>query len=441
MNLRSTTPTHRKLARMIGAATAVVIAGATLVGCSSPSGDGGGVTLTMWSNTQDPDAVLNMYKAWEKESGNTIQLVPISSDGFEAAELTKWATGDRPDIMEMNGGPSVISQYNPTENLQVLTDMDFVAKGGDIYKTGGFGPDGEIYTAVTNFPEVWGLYYNKKVLADNGLTPATTHAELLEQCKVLSAAGIPTLAESGASQWPLFAIPYLEATSEMDSDWDQQVLDKDSTINGADSPLLAGVAGYKELLDDGCANSDITTATFEDSVARVYKGEAAYQAIHSNIEPVYLDQANGDGELLGQTVGFTPYGATKGGVMVQPGVIGVFALPKTGDDAKEAAARDFLEFVTGPYYNTYIKESGTFPVMSGADDPTTATPLMKEIKAAYDAGPIGPLPGSALTPGGYGDLLGALSKLIVNDITPQGVVDQFQDFVASTAKSEGLPGW
>jgi len=436
-------PFRRRSTRFVAIAATLAVGGAALAGCSpaSSDGSGGGVTLTVWHNTQDPQAVLDMYSAYEKESGNTIELVPISSDGFEAAELTKWATGDRPDIMEMNGGASVIAQYNPAENFTPLTDEDFVARGGDVYTTGGYGPDGEIYTAIVNFPEVWGLYYNKDVLAEHGLQPATTQAELLQQCQVLKGAGVTTIAESGGSQWPLFAIPFTETTSIMGPDWQTDVLDRTTTIDAPDSPLLTGLENYKALLDGGCANSDITTATFEDSVASVFSGEAAYQAIHSNIEPVYLDQAGGDAALLGDTIGFTAFGADAPGVMVQPGVIGVYALPKTGDSAKEAAALDFLTFATGDYYQTYIDESGTFPILSGATDPTTASPVMKEIKAAYDAGPIGPLPGSGLTPGGFGDLLGALSKLIVNDITPQQVVEQFQSHVASTAKSEGLPGW
>jgi len=441
MNPRTAPSLRRRVRRALAVAATVSVGMLGIAACSTGGGDGKGVTLTVWYNTQDPAAVKGMYTAYEKKSGNTLKLVPISSDGFEAAELTKWATGDRPDIMEMNGGPSVISQYDPAANFIDLSDMAFVKKAGGVYKTGGFGPDGKIYNAITNFPEVWGLYYNKSVLDKFGLKPATTYAELSAQCKVLSAAGVTTVTESGASQWPTFGLPFLETTSAAPTDWDAQILAKKSTINGPDSPLLTGLTHYKDLIDAGCMNSDITTATFEDSVAAVYSGKAAYEAIHSNIEPVYLDQAKGDKALLGKTVGFTPYGDTKAGVMVQPGVIGVYALPKTGDDAKEKAAKDFLEFITGPYYQTYIDKSGTFPILSGAKSPTDAGPLMQQIKDAYDAGPIGPLPSSGLTPGGYGDLLGNLAKLIVGSETPKQVVDNFQDHVASVAKSEGLKGW
>lgn len=46
-----------------------------------------GVTLTLlhntlWHNTADPTALLDLYKAYEKKSGNTIELVDIPADSF-----------------------------------------------------------------------------------------------------------------------------------------------------------------------------------------------------------------------------------------------------------------------------------------------------------------------------------------------------------------------
>src|SRR5690606_28966792 len=87
----------------------VAIAAVALAGCAGPTGDGDSITLTVWHNTQDPDAVLATYEAYEQETGNRIELVPISADGFEEATLTKWATGERPDVLEFHGMSSYIA--------------------------------------------------------------------------------------------------------------------------------------------------------------------------------------------------------------------------------------------------------------------------------------------------------------------------------------------
>lgn len=427
--------------RVWGLTAVAVAAGLALTGCSDGGGEpSGSVTLTLWHNTQDPQAVLNIYKAYEEASGNKIELVPISSDGFEDATLTKWASGDRPDILEFHATQAYITLLNPAENLQDLSDMDFVGRSGTLYDLGGRGTDGNVYAAITNFPEVWGLYYSKSVLEEYGLEPATTSAELLEQCKVLSAAGVPTLAESGGSLWPPVAIPFISAATDTDADWVQQILDQETTLDAPDSPVLAGLESYQELIDNGCMNSDITTATFENSVAKVFGGEAAYQAIHSNIAPVYLDAAGGSAETLGDAVGFVAYGLDQQMTVINPGPIGSYLLPKTGDSAKEQAAREFLEFATGEHYPTYIEESGTFPVLEGVDSPSTATPLLLDIKAAYDNGPIiGMAAGNV--PGGLSGIIPLMSELIVGQKTPAQVAETLQSQLVTAAKAQGLEGW
>ncbi|PZQ90534.1 MAG: sugar ABC transporter substrate-binding protein [Leifsonia xyli] len=430
--------THR---RALAVAAAVAATGLILAGCSADSGEGGGgVTLTLWHNTQDPEAILNVYKAYEEASGNKIELVPISSDGFEDATLTKWASGDRPDILEFHATQAYITMLNPAENLQDLSDMAFVAKSGSLYDLGGRGADGKVYAAITNFPEVWGLYYSKSVLDQFGLEPATTADELLEQCKVLSAAGVPTLAESGASLWPPVAVPFMAAATSTPDGWVQEILDQETTLDAPDSPVLGGLEYYKELLDAGCMNKDITTATFETSVAAVYGGTAAYQAIHSNIAPVYLDAAGGDAEALGAAVGFTAFAMDEPMTVINPGPIGSYLLPKTGDSAKEQAAREFIEFATGEHYASYIEESGTFPVIEGVADPTTATPVLLDIKAAYDQGPIVGMQ-TANLPGGLGGVIPLMSELIVGQTSPQDMAATLQSQLATAAKAQGLEGW
>jgi len=430
----------KRIKRVGGAVAATAVAGLVLSGCSAESSEGSGpVTLTLWHNTQDPQAVLDLYSAYEEASGNTIELIPITSDGFEDATLTKWATGDRPDILEFHVTSSYITMLNPTENLRDLSNEEFVGKSGTLYDIGGRGSDGNVYAAITTFPEVWGLYYNRQVLADNGLEPAVTAADLFAQCEILSAAGIPTLHESGGSLWPPVAIPFLYSTTTADADWSDKILAQEAKLDDPDSPLLGGIELRKELQDTGCLNSDITTATFEDSVQAVFEGEAAYEMIHSNIASVYLDAAGGDVALLDSTVGFTSWGGDEQATVINPGPIGSYLLPRTGDAAKEAAALEFIRFVTGEGYDAYIKSSGTFPVIEGVDDPDTSE-LLKAIKAAYDEGPTLAM-NQADLPGGLSGAVPLLQEQIAGQKTPQQVVTDLQSQMATAANAIGLEGW
>jgi raffinose/stachyose/melibiose transport system substrate-binding protein len=114
-------------------------------------------------------------------------------------------------------------------------------------------------------------------------------------------------------------------------------------------------------------------------------------------------------------------------------------VPKTGDSAKEAAALDFIRFVTGPGYPDYIKVSGTFPIVNGVPDPD-ASQLLKEIKAAYDKGPRVVLINQNV-PGAFGNMMQVMSELTVGQLAPQQSADQLQQGVVEAAQAQGLPGW
>jgi raffinose/stachyose/melibiose transport system substrate-binding protein len=398
-----------------------------------------GLTLTVWHNTSDTPAVLDLYKAYEKASGNKINLVDIPADGFETATLTKWASGDRPDIVEYEPGLSTIDVFNPAQTMLDLSDEEFV-KRSDIYSISGRASDGKVYAAITTFPETWGLYYNKKVLADHGLKPAITFDELKSQCSALSKAGVTTLHQAGSSAWPVAVQPMIYATTLAKPDWVSQLLKRKVKFGDPDSPYLQGLKNWVELKDAGCYNADMTTATFEQSAKAVFEGKAAYELIHSNMVNVYFDEAGGDTAKLDATVGFGAIGAKEQKTVIDAGPVGSFLAPRTGNDAQQAAALDFLRFVTGSGYSDYVKESGTFPIVHGVPDPANVSRLLKDVKAAYDKGPLVTLMNQGV-PGGMLDGIQAVNEMAVGQRTPQETADQLQRGLEAAARAQGLAGW
>jgi raffinose/stachyose/melibiose transport system substrate-binding protein len=416
---------------LIAAAGSAMVLGSAAAGAA-------GVSLTVWHNTQDTQGVLALYKAYEKASGNKLVFVDIPADGFETATLTKWASGDRPDILEYHPGLADLEHFNPSQNLIDLSNEAFV-KQSSIYEIGGRASDGKVYAAITTFPETWGVYYNKKLLVDHGLQPATTFDQLKSQCEVLSKAGITTMHEAGSSGWPVAVEPLIYASTIARPGYIADVMAHKAKVNDPDSPLLAGFKDWSDRKAAGCFNSDMTTATFEQGSKAVYSGTAAYQMIHSNIAAVYLDEAGGDKVKLDEKVGFVAVGAKVQKTTVDAGPIGTYMLPKTGDKAKEAAALDFVRFVTGPGYPGYIEASGTFPIVNGVADPK-ASELLKEIKAAYDKGPRETLINQNVA-GGFSNLMQVSSEHSVGQLTPQQAVDQLQESIVAAAQAQGLPGW
>ena len=137
-------------------AALIVAAGSTIMLGGGGAVRAAGVTLTIWHNTQDTQGVLALYKAYEKASGNTLSFVDIPADGFETATLTKWASGDRPDILEYHPGQADLDHFNPSQTMVDLSNEAFV-KQSSIYEIGGRASDGKVYAAITTFPKLGGL--------------------------------------------------------------------------------------------------------------------------------------------------------------------------------------------------------------------------------------------------------------------------------------------
>lgn len=419
------------------AATGLVLA---LSGCSD---SGGGpadevTSLTMWHNSADSPALLQLYKDFEAESGIAIELVDIPSDAFETTTLTKWATGDRPDLLEFHPTVANLLTLNPTQNMQDLSDMDFVTASGSIYESMA-SLDGKVYAAVTGFPSIFGIYYNKAVFAENGLEPPTSFDDLTTLCTALAPTGVAPIWESGGSVWPTQVLPLLYVADHNEgNEYGAKVGANEATLDEADSPFLQGLDAYVGLRDSGCFNDDATSATFEDGLKAVVDGTAAMTALHSDTYASLLADAGSDAEKLSQTVGFVPVSSTSPVASWAGGPLGTYYAPRTGDEAKEQAARDFIAYATGDGYQKLIDEGNSFPVIDTATTPEGFTDLQLSYQSAYESNSSIAFNSNVA---GFGALATEMSKLLANQTTPEEAARTVQAAVEQASKAAGLPGW
>lgn len=416
-------------------ATAGVVA--SLAACSAS--DGAPATkLTIWHNSADTPAVLDLYDRFEAESGIDVELVDIPSDSFETTTTTKWATGDRPDILEYHPTRSLLFALNPAQNMQDLSDMAYVAKSGSLYDSMG-SVDGTVYAAITGFPSIFGVFYNKAALADAGLEPPTSFSDLSSICDALAGSGVAPIYESGGSAWPTQILPLLYVSDSNEGDaYGAAIASNESALDDPDGAFEKGLEAYAGLRDRGCFNADATSATFEDALAAVYGGTAAMTALHSDSYAILLAAAGGDAAALDAAVGFVPVSADSPVAAYASSPIGTFYAPKTGDSAREAAAREFIEFATGTGYQDLVDAGPSFPVIDGATTPSDFSELQLSFKAAYDAGATVAVNSNVA---GFGALVTETSKLLAGQTTPADAAKSMQDQVEQASIAAGLPGW
>lgn len=425
----------RTFVAALGAASVALGLGA----CSTPETTSEEVTsLTLWNNSADSPAVLNLYEAFTEKTGIEIELVPVPADAFESTILTKWATGDRPDILEYHATTSLLLPLNPSETLQELSDLPYVEKSGDLYDSNG-SVDGKVYAAVTGFPSVFGLYYNKAALEAAGVQPPTSFAELQSACTALKGSGTVPIYESGGSLWPtqILTLMYVADHNERD-EYGQLIATNEGQLTDPSGPFLQGLQTYKSLQEDGCFNDDYATGTFEKAVASVVSGEVAMAAFQSDFYTQFLQAAGGDADTLADTVGWVPVSSTSPTGTYAPNPIGTFYAPKTGNEATEKAALEFISFATGEGYQQLLDDSRQLPVIDGYEPPADLNSLEQAYADAFETSTLAFNSNIAGFGAQFDDEMG---KLINGQVTPEQAAVNLQSATEQASKAAGLPGW
>jgi len=427
---------------LTAALTVVLAAGLTAAGCSSTSDDAPavadtstpaptGVTLTLWHNTADSTALLDLYKAYEKESGNTIELVDIPSDTFPMTVQSKWATGDRPDILEWHGNRMDAQSLDASHTMVDLSNLTFVAKEGQLAKLSG-NIDGKTYAATLGPLTVFGLFYNKKVFAAAGLQAPRSYADLAGACKTLKSMqpGVAPIFEAGGSGWPPAVLAGFDYMGEynVDSAYANDVVAGKAKLDDAGGPLVTGLKAYQTLREEGCFNSDAPTAKWEDSAKALLAGKAAMLAQGTDSINLLNADAGGDTAKVDSTIGFVGLSATKPVANFSPSPLGTYYVPKGKDAKKQRAAVDFVEFVTGTGYQTYVDEAGSVPTISDTTTPKLQG-LMQDVQSTI--GSAGLTVNSAIP--GFGNFGNEVDKLLAGQQTPDKVGSAMQAYYTQAA--------
>jgi xylobiose transport system substrate-binding protein len=164
------------------------------------------------------------------------------------------------------------------------------------------------------------LFNNKKVLADNGLTPPTTWDELLNAVKVLKGKGITPIALGGGDQWPtLMWYEYMYDRMAGPSLFEKALGGDKSAWDTPDS--RAALGKLKELIDAGAFGNKFDSVKYTDggSVALVAKGKAGFELMGS----WYYSQQQQDNPKFAKTdLGYTSFPTVAGGKGDQADIVG-----------------------------------------------------------------------------------------------------------------------
>ncbi|MBO0985599.1 ABC transporter substrate-binding protein [Rathayibacter sp. SD072] len=435
---------------LLSAAVLTAASALLLAGCSDPSaGTGGGsaapaswpaqdadlegTELTIWAAQNSNTVPESVVEGFEELTGASVEIETIP-DPYEQGVQTKVATGDKPDLAFWQPTASQLTALNATTNLQSLDGAPWLEDVDPALADITGTLDDTRYAALISTPAVEGVYYNKKVFEENGITELPTDwASFLETARQLKTAGETPFFEMGADRWATqWWVQVQLADAAADGLWDRVNAGEekftDPTIQGA-------IDSYKGLIDEGLFNEDIKTATFEDQGAALLAGDAA-MVVQVNSFFGQL-QSLSDTETLNDTVGFFPISPSGNVGTFIPDQSNALVAFATGDAEKEAASRQLLSYWLGDGYADFVEAQNTISLEPSVATPDTVPTALVSVSESVGTS-VGSMQAQAIA---NPDLYIFLADMIQGTKTPEEVAQATQDQFAQLAKAQGATGF
>ncbi|WP_314000019.1 extracellular solute-binding protein [uncultured Paenibacillus sp.] len=271
-----------------------VLAASLLAGCGSNANNGGNADTAAGGNAgsvgeaksvtlkvfiaqprlkEQYDKFIADFAAKEKAEKNidvTVQLEMPTADTAAQILKTRLAAQDGPDIFALHAINEIPSYYK-AGYLEDLSDQPFVGKLLDSVKPSVTTTDGKV-VAVPLETLSWGYLYNKKIFADNGLTPPTTLSEMKQVVEKLKANNVTPFLLSYKESWiPQLVLPL--AVGALVNTENPDFIERMNNNEGSFSEMKAMFDIFDLINANGTARA--TEVGGDDGAAAFAAGDAA----------------------------------------------------------------------------------------------------------------------------------------------------------------------
>ncbi len=343
------------------AGLAVFAVGALALSACSPAAtdgtDGDTVTLEMQTNFGATDPSLKVLEeitdAYLADNPDIdIELVP-STETYEADIKVRLASDDKPDIWATHGW----SLLRYAEFLEPLDTQPWAKNFNEALAPAMKDADGHFY-ALPIDTDVAGIVYNRTVLEDAGIDPATLTdwAAFEKAMRALKTAGVTPLSSSGKDNWFAGNIADFMASG----DFDQATLDgfADGTF---DEDGYARMLGHVQTWQqDGLINPDYSSATTDDLGRALAEGDTAFIFVQNYLVATALG-FNPDADL-----GYMPIPSESGDPFLVGGEGRAYGVDK--DSPNKEQALDYLDYLAQPENLSKLASAiGGVPGLTDAD--------------------------------------------------------------------------
>ena len=378
---------------LVGAGV-LAITGCSASGGGSASGGAGDGKFSYLGQTENT-TIINTLETLSKDQCTAEEkAAPLTSDSIAGTQwdqkLQLLAGQDALSNMSMSAGtPDLMKQLiksgqvvDLTEKLDKLGVADAVLPAAASAIKALYGQD-DLYVLPTEL-NIEGFWYNKQLLADNGITEApATWDELVADAATLQSAGVQPFAADGKDGWPITRLVGNYIFRDLGADALKKVADGDAKLT--DAEYVKAADAVAELGKNGYFGDAVGSVDYNAAMNEFLTGQAGFFYMGSWALANFNDA---DQNKIGaDNIGFAPFPAVEGGqgsideVPANVGIPVMFAKKGFG-----AAQDDWLKCIATNYGDTVLKDSG---VVSGfalseqpADLPATTQIVQDTIKNA-----------------------------------------------------------
>jgi raffinose/stachyose/melibiose transport system substrate-binding protein len=351
-----------------GEATAAPAAAA-----EAPAATTGKKQLLLWDGYQEESSVFDDLVAKFNQANPDIEVKRESQPQMRDILRTALDAGQGPDIMNYDTGPGFAG---------VLARAGLLLPIDDGYAQYGWNDrvlpiakqratfDGKAYGIGTEL-EVVGMFYNKRIFQEQGLSEPKTHDEVLQAAEALKKAGLIPIAFADQDKWPAGHTFSVFSGNIAGKDKLAQAISGKVAWNDADFVQAIQIP-FEQMNQAGYFIPEINAVTYDDWNSLFFTGKAAMSLTGSWQVNAYSKQEN-----MSDPVGFFFYPPIEGKPITPPSGLGsgYFVSSKTKDPD---AAFKFLDFMfSKETAKVYIEQLNKIAPIQHNPTDYTITDLMR----------------------------------------------------------------
>jgi raffinose/stachyose/melibiose transport system substrate-binding protein len=419
----------------LGAAGAALTMPSLFSACGNSPNSGsssGPVTINWWHiQTTDPGKSI-----WQKLANQymtahpnvKIKITILENQSFKQKLTTVMQSGSPPDLFHSWGG-GVLFQYGKAGLVQDLASS-LQGSWGDAFNKPAldvYGQNGHYYGAPWDMGCV-GLWYNKKIFAQAGITTLpTTWTDFLSMVKKLQSAGITPIALGEKEEWPgMFWWAYLAIRLG-----GKAAFEKAYNRSGsfADPAFVQAGQHLQELVALNPFQKGYLGSSYTDEQTLMGNGKAAMELMG---QWAPSNDSSAAADKKGPELGIFPFPMVEGGAGNPTDILGGGGGFAVGKNAPPETI-DFLKFLTSASNEQSMAAAGfVLPTTKGSLSAVTNPQSQQVLQMVSNANYFQLYYDQYLPPAVGQVLLDQTQGLYAKTITPQAAAKAIDDSVASS---------